>query len=552
MLHRLNIRNFVTVDRLELEFDSGFTVLSGETGAGKSIMIDALSMVLGERAETGLVRQDCNKAEVSAEFLISENDLARKFLLENDLDDEDVCLLRRVIDISGRSRAWINGRPATAAQLRSLAELMVDIHGQHEHQSLSRPQAQRTLLDTYAGVLPLAQRVVGAWQEWQAAKAQRIAAEGDAEAIAREREQLQWQITELDALSVMEDEWDQVSVEHTRLAHSASLVEAAEFAMQVLSEGDPAALAALTSVHARLTSLVDFDPALQEILEVLEPARIQLQEAVYSLRHYQQRLDVDPQRLREVEARLDAMHTAARKYRTSPEKLIAVLDQAKQRMEELDTSLDARALAQREADKRADCEKLALELSSSRKSAAQKLSTKVTQSMQTLAMQGGVFEVALLRLDECASYGFEQVEFRVSGHVGSPPRSLTRVASGGELSRISLAIETATTEVAQVPTLIFDEVDVGIGGGVAEIVGRMLSTLGARHQVMCVTHLPQVAASADQQWRVSKQLRNDNAISIVERLGNKERIEEIARMLGGVKITETTRKHAAELLSRSG
>jgi len=551
VLNRLNIRDFVIVDRLELEFDKGFSVLSGETGAGKSIMIDALSMVLGERADASLVRQGCGKAEVSAEFIVSRNGPVREVLEQADLVEDDVCLLRRVIDASGRTRAWVNGRPATVQQLRSLAEHLVDIHGQHEHQSLSRPLAQRALLDAYAGTTQMARKVHEAWQEWQSVRKMRVAAEADAESIGREREQLEWQIGELENLAFSEEEWHAVSAEQTRLAHTASLVEAAEFAMQALSESETAALAAVSSVQSRLSALIEYDPGLREILELVEPAQIQLQEAVYSLRHYQQRLDVDPQRLSEVEARLGAIHTAARKYRTTPERLSAVLEQAKKRLDELDTNLDAKALERRESEKRAACEKIARKLSSAREKAARQLSGKVTHSMQTLAMHGGAFEVALTSLDECASHGLEQVEFRVAGHAGTRPRALAKVASGGELSRISLAIETATSEVAQVPTLIFDEVDVGIGGGVAEIVGRMLSDLGARHQVMCVTHLPQVAASADQQWQVSKHMRNGSAISTVIRLEEQQRVEEIARMLGGVRITETTRKHAAELLHHS-
>lgn len=551
MLNRLNIRDFVIVDRLELEFDKGFSVLSGETGAGKSIMIDALSMVLGERADASLVREGCGKAEVSAEFIISKNDPVREILEQTDLVEDDVCLLRRVIDASGRTRAWVNGRPATVQQLRSIGEHLVDIHGQHEHQSLSRPQAQRALLDAYAGATQIARQVAEDWHSWQSARRVRVEAEADVASISREREQLEWQIGELENLAFSEEEWQAVSAEQTRLAHTTSLVEATEFAMQVLSESETAALSAVVSVQSRLSALIEYDPGLREILDLIEPAQIQLQEAVYGLRHYQQRLEVDPQRLSEVDARLDAIHTAARKYRTTPELLPEVLEKAKQRLDELDTKLDAKALEQREAEKRAACEKVARKLSLARGKAARKLSEKVTLSMQTLAMHGGIFEVTLTSLDACASHGLEQVEFRVAGHAGTRPRALAKVASGGELSRISLAIETATSEVAQVPTLIFDEVDVGIGGGVAEIVGRMLSALGTRHQVMCVTHLPQVAASADQQWQVSKQMRDGNAVSTVIRLGGRQRVEEIARMLGGVKITETTRKHAAELLHHS-
>lgn len=549
MLSRLEIRDFVLVDRLALEFDKGFTVLSGETGAGKSIMIDALAVVLGERADSGLVRQGCDKADISAEFLLENDGAAAQYLQDNELVDNGHCLLRRVIDVSGRSRAWINGTPVTIQQLRLLGERLVDIYGQHEHQSLSKPQSQRDLLDAYAGATLLARRVAEAWASWQAARRLRIAAEGDAETISRERDQLEWQISELDKLAFREDEWRDIGAEQTRLAHAVSLVEAAEFALLTLSEDDAAALAAVSAVQSKLSALVDYDPALREVLDTLDTAQIQLQETVYSLRHYQQRIEVDPQRLVEVNERLDAIHTVARKYRTTPEKLPALLDQSRQRLEELTTSLDAAALQRREAQAKEACLEIAAELSATRSKAARKLSRKVSDAMQTLAMQGGAFKVALTSNDECASYGLEQVEFQVAGHAGAPPRPLAKTASGGELSRIALAIESVTTEVAQVPTLIFDEVDAGIGGGVAEIVGRMLKTLGERHQVMCVTHLPQVAASAAQQWRVAKHMQDGRAASSVELLGARERIEEIARMLGGVKITDLTRKHAAELLA---
>ena len=551
MLSRLDIRDFVLVDHLELEFDEGFSVLTGETGAGKSILIDALSVVLGERADVGLVREGCAKAEVAAEFVVDNEQAVQRFLGDNELSDDAQCLLRRVIEASGRSRAWINGRPVTVQQLRSLGELLVDIHGQHEHQSLSRPQVQRDLLDAYAGASDIAAQVAELWRVWQEARQRRNAAAANAEVVARERERLEWQISELGALALRENEWPELSEEHSRLAHSASLIEAAEFAMQALSDDDASALSMISGVHSRLAAQLDYDSALREILDTLEGARIQMQESVYSLRHYLQRLEVDPQRLNEVNARIEAIHTTARKYRSAPENLPVLLVEAKRQLDELVATLDAEELERREMRAREACLKAAAELSSRRARAARQLSKKVTQAMQTLAMAGGAFEVSLTTIEECASYGLEQVEFLVAGHAGTAPRTLSKVASGGELSRISLAIETVATEVAQVPTLIFDEVDVGIGGGVAEIVGRMLKELGGRHQVMCVTHLPQVAASADHQWKVSKQLRDGSAISTVEKLLGNERIEEIARMLGGVKITDTTREHARELLTDS-
>jgi DNA repair protein RecN (Recombination protein N) len=550
MLLSLSIRDFVIVERLDLEFTRGFTALTGETGAGKSILIDALSMVLGERAEATLVREGCEKAEVTAAFTVERAPAVRRMLEEAELADEDGCLLRRVIDASGRSRAWVNGRPATVQQLKDVGELLVDIHGQHAHQSLLRAPAQRDLLDGYAGAGEAARAVAEAWRAWQAARQARRSAEGDAAAIAREREQLEWQLGELEALNFRADEWEELQSEHRRLAHAASLIEAVDFALQTLSEEEISVSSLVATVQSRLSAMVEYDAALKEVLDTLEPAQIQLQETVYGLRHYQQRLDLDPQRLREVEARLDAVLTASRKYKVSPERLPALREQAASRLAELSLSLDAEALARREAETRAGFMATAKKLSTQRTKAARELSKKVTAAMQTLAMQGGSFEIALSPLEEGAAHGMEQVEFLVAGHAGSAARPLAKVASGGELSRISLAIQTVTTEVAQVPTLIFDEVDSGIGGGVAEIVGRMLRALGAGHQVMCVTHLPQVAAAAENQWQVSKRQVNGQVTSSVQPLAASARVEEIARMLGGIKITETTLRHAAEMLGR--
>lgn len=550
MLKALSIRDFVIVERLDLDFDRGFTVLTGETGAGKSILIDALSMVLGERAETTLVRDGCAKAEVSAEFSVEDASVVRRYLEENELAEEATCLLRRVIETNGRSRAWVNGRAATVQQLKDIGENLVDIYGQHAHHSLLRANSQRELLDGYAGALDLAHSVAQAWREWQAAKRARSAAESDAAAIAREREQLEWQARELDALGFRPEEWHELQAEHKRLAHAASLVEGVDYALQTLSEEELSVVAALSGVQSRLSALLEYDAGLKEVLDVLDPAQIQIQEAVYSLRHYQQRVEIDPQRLRDVEARLDAIHSASRKYKVSPERLPELREQAAARLSELESSLDAQALARREQDAQSAFTAAAKKLSAVRAKAARELARKVTAAMHTLAMQGGSFDVSLNPVDEGAAYGLEQIEFLVAGHAGAVPRALAKVASGGELSRISLAIQTVTTEVARVPTLIFDEVDAGIGGRVAEIVGRMLKALGGDHQVMCVTHLPQVAAAAEQQWQVVKQATDGTVVSRVQPLDGAGRVEEIARMLGGVKITETTRKHAAELLGR--
>ncbi len=550
MLRSITIRDFVIVEKMELEFDSGFTVLTGETGAGKSILIDALGLVLGARADALVVRQGAARAEVSAEFAIASLRPVKKYLEKQELTDEgDSCLVRRVIDASGRSRAFINGTAVTATQLRELGEMLVDIHGQHQHQSLARAPAQRELVDAYGKLEAQAGKVAELHRDWRDKAERRRAFETNAAAYIAERERLEWQVNDLAQLDFKANEWPELTAEHSRLAHAASLIEAAEFGMETLSEGEGASLAQVNGVIARLKNLLDYDPKLKDVLDVLEPAQVQLQEAVYGLRHYQQKLDLDPKRLRDAEQRMDAIHSAARKYRTEPEQLPERLAQARARLDELSLAGDADALQKLEDSARELCVAEAKKLTAGRRKAAKQLAEKVTAAMQTLAMTGGVFDVALNALDEPAAHGLETIEFLVSAHKVMTPQPLAKVASGGELSRISLAIQTITSQVAQVPTLIFDEVDAGIGGRVAEIVGKLLKDLGTKHQVMCITHLPQVAACGDQQWQVAKSIGNGKVASKVTVLDNTQRVEEIARMLGGVKITDTTRKHAAEMLS---
>ena len=549
MLRTLTIRDFVIVEKMELEFNSGFTVLTGETGAGKSILIDALALVLGARADALVVRQDAERAEVSAEFDIASLKAVKKYLKNQELTDEgEVCLVRRVIDASGRSRAFINGTAVTATQLRELGEFLVDIHGQHQHQSLARAASQRELVDAYGKLEAQAEKVAGAHRAWRDKAERRRAFETNAAAYVAERERLEWQVNELTQLEFTADEWPELTAEHSRLAHAASLIEAAEFSMETLSEGEGASLAQVNGVIARLQNLLDYDPKLKEVLDVLEPAQVQLQEAVYSLRHYQQKLDLDPKRLRDAEQRMEAIHSAARKYRTEPEQLPAMLAKARARLDELSLAGDVDALRKLEDAAREACVTEAKKLSAGRRKAAKQLAEKVTAAMQDLAMGGGVFDVALNALDEPSAHGLENIEFLVSAHKGMTPLPLGKVASGGELSRISLAIQTIVSQIAQVPTLIFDEVDAGIGGRVAEIVGKLIRDLGKKHQVMCITHLPQVAACGDQQWQVAKSAGNGKVSSKVTVLDPTQRVEEIARMLGGVKITDTTRKHAAEML----
>ena len=549
MLRSLTIRDFVIVEKMELEFDSGFTVLTGETGAGKSILIDALALVLGQRADALVVRQGAERAEVSAEFDIGALKHVKKYISNQELTDEgDACLVRRVIDVSGRSRAFINGTAVTATQLRELGEFLVDIHGQHQHQSLARAPAQRELVDAYGKLEAQAEKVAIAHRDWRDKAERRRAFETNAAAYVAERERLEWQVNDLAQLEFKAEEWPELTAEHSRLAHAASLIEAAEFGMETLSEGEGASLAQVNGVIARFKHLLDYDPKLKEVLDVLEPAQVQLQEAVYSLRHYQQKLDLDPKRLRDAEQRMDAIHSAARKYRTDPEQLPEMLAKARARLDELSLAGDADALRKLEEAAHEVCVNEAKKLSTGRRKAAKQLAEKVTAAMQDLAMGGGVFDVALNALEEPSAHGLENIEFLVSAHKGMTPQPLGKVASGGELSRISLAIQTITSQIAQVPTLIFDEVDAGIGGRVAEIVGKLIKDLGKKHQVMCITHLPQVAACGDQQWQVAKSSPNGKVTSKVTVLDKKERVEEIARMLGGVKITDTTRKHAAEML----
>jgi DNA repair protein RecN (Recombination protein N) len=550
LLKFLSIRDFVIVDSLELDFADGFTALTGETGAGKSILIDALSLALGERGDATMVRAGCERAEIGAEFDISNVPLLRNWLREQELEgDDDICLLRRVMDNGGRSRGFINGRSATMQQLRAAGDFLLDIHGQHAHQLLLRPGAQRDLLDGYAGLLRDAQTVAGLYEDWQTLHRRRVELEQNAEAVAAERELLQFQHRELEALNFSAQEWDELQAEHSRLSHAASLLETAQFGVDVLSDADTACLAQLNALVSRLRAGLEFDAELKDTLAMLESAQNELQEAVYALRHYQERLDADPEKLREQEQRLAAIVDAARKYRVQPEQLPEVLQRIATRLDELGGTADVGELAKQETDARDNYLAAATQLSVGRQAAAEKLSQEITEAMQTLAMQGGSFAVTLTALTDGNVHGLEAVEFRVATNPGATQQSLGKVASGGELSRISLAIQVATSQVASVPTLIFDEVDSGIGGRVAEIVGQLLKRLGERHQVMCVTHLPQVAAAAESQWQVSKAVQHDMTVSSIQALSPTERIEEIARMLGGSKITETTRKHAAEMLS---
>jgi DNA repair protein RecN (Recombination protein N) len=548
MLRRLFIKDFIIVDRLELEFECGFGALTGETGAGKSILVDALSLALGDRGDAAVVRVGAEKAEIAAEFDVSVGGGLAAWLRDNDFDVEGSCLLRRVVDAGGRSRATINGSPATLAQLRQAADFLADIHGQYAYHALLRADAQRQLLDTQAGAAALAVETAAKFHAWRSLQDARQRAERDVSAAVQEREMIDWQVRELRALAFDPARWQDDNQEHRRLAHAASLLEGAGAALTLLDESEAAVTAQLEEALSRLRALTDYDGALKEPAELLEGAAIQLDEAVHALSRYRERLDLEPERLAELEARIEAVTAAGRKYRVVADDLPDVLARFEARLAELSLAADPAALAAKEVAVRAEYQDVAERLSKLRRGAAADLSKAVTEGMQQLAMVGGRFEVTLETLAEGTASGLEEVGFLVAANSGLPLRPLAKVASGGELSRIGLAIQVIASCAGRAPTLIFDEVDVGIGGRVAEIVGQMLKQLGAQRQVLCVTHLPQVAAQADWQWSIAKNSSDGQTVTRVRVLDRDGRSEEVARMLGGVRITDTTRKHAREML----
>lgn len=552
MLKHLSIRDFVIVDHIELEFLPGFTVLTGETGAGKSILMDALMLVLGERSDIQQIRPGCERSEINAAFDIQSQQNLIDWLNNNDLQgDPGVCLMRRIIDVNGRSRNYINGHSVTQQQLRITGNFLVAIHSQHAHQSLLHRDTQRELLDAYAQCEDLPKTVRDTYQNWQATLQQRISAEQSIIESQTKREQIEWQLQELSALNLAVEEWQNLQSDHTRLSHIAALLAAAENGIEQLSESEHAAFSQINAVHSQLQQLLEYDPQLKEIVDLLNSTTIQLQESIYALGDYHQSLDLDPQLLLNVEQRLSTIHNLARKFRLSPEELPQFQTTLKKKLEALDAESNIEKLKALEMEAQSIYHQQAKMLSAVRVKAAELLSNNVTTAMQTLAMNGGRFEVVLTPLPAGNATGLEQIEFHIAAHENLPLQPLSKVASGGELSRISLALQVIASKSIKIPTLIFDEVDVGIGGKVAEIVGNLLKKLGQERQVLCITHLPQVAAAGDQQWQVIKvqsQKNKQSVLSEISVLNQQQRIEEIARMLGGITITETTRQHAAEML----
>jgi len=556
MLQNLALRDFVIVDHVELDLASGFTVLTGETGAGKSILLDALGLVLGERADSSQIREGAQRAEISALFQIADEQITQcnQWLDEQGfpLNEEGrTLLLKRTIESNGRSRAFINGSVATLTQLREAGDQLVDIHGQHAHQLLLKSGAQRELLDRHAGLLPQVHELGELYKQWSDSRKLLSQAENAGQDIERERERLEWQYEELKALSPLEGEWDAIQVDHARLANAAKIITGCQEAIDGLSESENSAESILSKTSLSIGSLAQHDPALGEISQALESAQIQMDEAVHGLNRYLQKIDLDPERLNQLEERMQALHAAARKFRTDTNQLPQLLSETSERLDALSASQNIEALRIRVQEHESLYLKAAKLLSQKRAKAATELAKLVTAAMQNLSMAGGQLEITLKTLDEGASYGLEQVEFLVAGHAGSTPRPLGKVASGGELARISLAISVITSKASFTPTLIFDEVDAGIGGAVAETVGKLLRQLGESHQILCVTHLPQVAAQGNQHFKVSKSQSGDKTLSQLNVLGRNERVEEIARMLGGATITDTTRRHARELLEQS-
>ena len=547
-LKRIVLRDFVIVAELEVDFAAGFTVLTGETGAGKSILIDALQLALGARADAGSVREGAQRAEVSAEF--DSSPALQGWLAEAGFDGAPELLLRRTVDTQGRSRGWINGSPATAAQMRALGEQLVDIHGQHAWQSLTRADAVRELLDAYAGLdaRPLAQ----AWRRWREADQALAQAQAAQDSLQRERDRLAWQIGEIERLAPGEHEWPELNARHARQAHAQALLDAARAALEALQDGESPAVDAVHRAQSALQAQARHDAGFAPLIEELESAQAQLADAAHALRGYLRRTEPDPQELARLDERMGQWLALARRYKRPPEELHQVWADWKAELARLDQAADLDTLRQTLDQARAAYDAEARKLSRRRATAATTLSERISAAMQGLGMEGGRFEVALSPCAQPQQHGLEDVGFLVAGHAGSSPRPVAKVASGGELSRIALAIAVTTSQHGQAGTLLFDEVDAGVGGAVAQVVGQLMRRLGQDRQVMAVTHLPQVAACADHHLVVSKRTEAGITLSSVRPVTGEARVREVARMLGGEHVLSTTLAHAKDLLQSTG
>ena len=543
-LRAMGLRDFVIVRSLDLEFSSGLSVLTGETGAGKSILIDALQLALGARAEASVVREGATRCEISAEFDTSAP--VQQWLSEAGFDASDSLLLKRTIDAQGKSRAWINGSAATATQLREVGDCLVDIHGQHAWQSLTRPDAVRGLLDAYSGIETKA--LAALWQEWRASQLALEQAKLAQSNLVQERERLEWQISELEKLNPLPDEWETLNADHTRLSHAQTLLDAAQHALRELDTDDQGALAQLAKAQNLLADQAAVEPEFQNLADVLASSLAQTSDAAHSLQAWLRRTDLDPQRLQSLDERMGLWMSLARRYKRQPADLAALIQSWRHELKQLELASDLAALEKTLALAGQAYQAEARRISQMRQRGAPKLAKAITQAMQGLGMQGGSFEVALNKLPQGQSSGLEEVVFLVAGHAGSTPRPVGKVASGGELSRIALAIAVTTSALGQAQTLIFDEVDSGVGGAVAETVGRLMQQLGADRQVLAVTHLPQVAACAHHHWVVTKRSDKSGSFSQLQAVTDNDRVQEIARMLGGDKRSATSLAHAQEML----
>lgn len=543
-LKRIVLRDFVIVSELELDLSGGFTVLTGETGAGKSILIDALQLVTGARADTGVIREGATRTDVSAEFTAPPEVLP--FLQEAGFEGGELLLLRRTVDLQGKSRAWVNGSPATAQQLRTIGEQLLDIHGQHAWQSLTRPDAVRGLLDAYAKVSTTTLSAL--WQAWRQTQNALAEAVSKQDSLLRERERLAWQIGEVEKLNPQPDEWNELNSSHSRLSNGQTLLDAAQTALRLLEDEDSNALKQLHAALQQLQNQAHLETEFQNPIDVLASGVAQVEDAVHTLHAYVRRTELDPERLAELDERLSLWVSLARRYKRAPEDLYALLASWKTELTDLDAASDLEGLQTREKKAQAAYLAEAKTITKARTKAAPLLAQAITQAMQGLGMQGGQFQVALEASAQAMESGLEDVGFLVAGHTGSTPRPVGKVASGGELSRMALAIAVTTSQLGTAQTLIFDEVDSGVGGAVAETVGRLMQQLGIDRQVLAVTHLPQVAACADHHLVVSKQLQQGQTLSTVTAIQGEPRVAEIARMLGGEKLSNTTLAHAKEML----
>ena len=544
-LKRIILRDFVIVKELDLELASGFSVLTGETGAGKSILVDAVQLALGARADAGVIREGAARADITAEF--DSPARLQPWLEDGGFDLAETILLRRTVDGQGKSRAWINGSATTMTQLRAVGETLLDIHGQHAWQSLTRAESVRQLLDSYARVDT--QPVLRAWQHWNEARKAVIHANAAQDSSQRDQERLAWQIAEVEKLVPQDNEWDELNMRHARLSHAQTLMDAAQQASEILEAENTGTTTTLARANATLQDSAHIEPQLKAIAEILASSLAQVEDAAHSLHTYLRSTgDMDPVEFSALDDRIALWLSLARRYRRTPQELPALLAAWKADLAQLEASVDLQQLQAQERASALAYEHHAQTVSKARRQAAPALSKAITQGMQQLGMQGGRFDVALVP-GEPSVHGMEDVQFLVAGHPGASPRPVAKVASGGELSRIALAIAVTTSQLGEAQTLIFDEVDSGVGGAVAETVGRLLKQLGADRQVLAVTHLPQVAACADHHLLVSKRSNAKSTTSTVTAILGEQRTSEIARMLGGERLSNATLAHAREMLA---